>query len=417
MTTDNIVQMPTPLNVLADRIRAALTRVETSRVEWINATLELATTLKEARERFPSNERFSVWLAESGLDSDLIGHQGRAALINMAADLTLARIVLHETQRTSWRLIWEEEMQPRLTNAGKTEPESLLQPQTPLLDAPVVKIDEPPKEKPNPITRRQGRRRVGINTAYSNAPRAEELAALFDNKDGRGVLAKIWCGPGGKKVWKLLLTAVDAGLLISNSNTSDIPNLRVLFPLMPSRGYASQFNLLDFRQCERVRDVILPAMIACRDKLFANPEHTQQIVAAYLQEQRGQQQQAVVAEKRAVAVQRLPVAEQELVMFGQTVWPRIDNGQGEYDYDQVRAAIWTFRDYEAWNQIAKEEVGSFALRIRNSLRYLREYMYRTDRNNPMNKIFALVIWFSHLMEKNPTAECKWPHYPHIEGQW
>jgi hypothetical protein len=35
----------------------------------------------------------------------------------------------------------------------------------------------------------------------------------------------------------------------------------------------------------------------------------------------------------------------------------------------------------------------------------------------MAKIFSLVAWFSYLMEKNPTGECKWPMYPHIEGQW
>src|SRR5262249_28284487 len=48
---------------------ATLARVEHSRIEWINASLELAATLKEARERFPSNERFAMWLAETGLDS------------------------------------------------------------------------------------------------------------------------------------------------------------------------------------------------------------------------------------------------------------------------------------------------------------------------------------------------------------
>jgi hypothetical protein len=43
-----------------------------------------------------------------------------AALINMAGDLALARIVLSETKRSSWRYIWEEEMEPHLTHIGKT---------------------------------------------------------------------------------------------------------------------------------------------------------------------------------------------------------------------------------------------------------------------------------------------------------
>jgi hypothetical protein len=122
--TDNIIQMPTPMNVLADRIRDALARAERSRIEWIEATLDLATTLKEARERFPSNEAFAHWLVDSKLDADIMGRQTRAALINMAADLALARIVLQETKRNSWQLIWQEEMKPRLTSAGKTTPQS-----------------------------------------------------------------------------------------------------------------------------------------------------------------------------------------------------------------------------------------------------------------------------------------------------
>ena len=122
--TDNIIQMPTPMNVLADRIRDALARAGRSRIEWIEATLDLASTLNEARERFPSNEAFAHWLVDSKLDADMMGHQTRAALINMAADLALARIVLQETNRNSWQLIWQEEMKPRLTSASKMVPRS-----------------------------------------------------------------------------------------------------------------------------------------------------------------------------------------------------------------------------------------------------------------------------------------------------
>src|SRR5262245_62728775 len=118
--TNNIIQMPTPMNVLADRIRDALAQADRSRIEWVEATLDLATTLKEARERFPSNEAFAHWLVDSKLDADMMGHQTRAALINMAANLALARIVLQETNRNSWQLIWREEMKPRLTSASKT---------------------------------------------------------------------------------------------------------------------------------------------------------------------------------------------------------------------------------------------------------------------------------------------------------
>jgi hypothetical protein len=45
--------------------------------------------------------------------------QSRAALISMADDLAATRRVLEETKRLSWRYIWEEEMKPWLTQAGK----------------------------------------------------------------------------------------------------------------------------------------------------------------------------------------------------------------------------------------------------------------------------------------------------------
>src|SRR5262245_14300904 len=144
---DNIIQMPTPMNVLADRIRNALERAERSRIEWIEATLDLATTLKEARDRFPSNEAFAHWLVDSKLDADIIGHQTRAALINMAADLALARIVLQKTKRNSWQLIWQEEMKPRLTSASKMVPRSDKSAELSDASAPTAKSDEPPPEK------------------------------------------------------------------------------------------------------------------------------------------------------------------------------------------------------------------------------------------------------------------------------
>jgi hypothetical protein len=46
-----------------------------------------------------------------------------AALINMADNIELARVILNETQRLSWRHIWEEEMKDRFTHVGKPEPE------------------------------------------------------------------------------------------------------------------------------------------------------------------------------------------------------------------------------------------------------------------------------------------------------
>ena len=56
-------------------------------------------------------------------DLDHINKDDRAALINMAQNLVLARIILSETMRTSWRLIWEVEMESRFRSAAIPTPE------------------------------------------------------------------------------------------------------------------------------------------------------------------------------------------------------------------------------------------------------------------------------------------------------
>src|SRR3954447_13973124 len=115
--------MPTPMNVLADKIRSALHRVERSRFEWIEGTLELAVLLAEARLRFSADQEFSHWLVDAKLQD--INYSDRAALIAMAADLQLARIVLQETRRSSWQLIWEREMKARFHSAMKPAPKTI----------------------------------------------------------------------------------------------------------------------------------------------------------------------------------------------------------------------------------------------------------------------------------------------------
>jgi hypothetical protein len=63
---------------------------------------------------------------DEGLDH--IDKNARAALINMAKNLPLARIILTETQYTKWRTIWEEEMAERFSRASIPEPETRPEP-------------------------------------------------------------------------------------------------------------------------------------------------------------------------------------------------------------------------------------------------------------------------------------------------
>jgi hypothetical protein len=119
MTPDNVVHMPTPKSRLADLIRADLAKCAGARQDWIDGTLALCEHLAEARMQFPSNQAFAVWLVENKLDT--LNKDDRAAVLNMASDLTLARSILAETSRSSLQHIWTQEMQPRLLHLKKTD--------------------------------------------------------------------------------------------------------------------------------------------------------------------------------------------------------------------------------------------------------------------------------------------------------
>src|SRR6516225_5942729 len=114
---------------------------------------------------------------------------------------------------------------------------------------------------------------------FADAPRAEEFHAIFRSKDARATLGRIWQGKHGPAIWKLMIKARDAGLLVENDRSFRTASLLLLFPLLP---VARRHDLENPEHLALIRDHYLPAMIACRDKLLANPERTQEIVNEYI---------------------------------------------------------------------------------------------------------------------------------------
>jgi hypothetical protein len=376
--------------------------------------MPMARGLLAAKRKYPATQDFGDWLHTSSYRE--IGDTDRAALIKIGEQDEFASKFVRTTNLISPRAIWDAITELQSTSRLGNSTAAV----TSIVEQPEIAIDstEKPQSPLHAETPELGIARVEVShrSPLHDVPRVKEVYAIFSQANTRGTLNALKGKRAFAPIWQLILTALDAGMLQPTHTKITEPNLRFLFPLGSGR-YCGKFDLTDTKTREHVRDIMLPAMIACRDNLLAAPERMREILNEYERGRSTQQQQAVIAEKRSVAVKSLPVTEQELMMFGQTVWPRLGINQGEYTYDQVRAAIWTFRDYESWNQMATEDTGSHALRIRNSLRYLGEYLQRTDRNNPMAKIFSLILWFSHLMEKSPNGECKWPMYPHVEGQW
>lgn len=115
---DKVTPLPTLLERLGRRIDQAWQRAQNGEGEWVEGSLELAQALAEGRGRFSANKAFGDWLIAN--KHDHVGHQDRAALINFAGDLTLARDVLIKTTRRSYQHIWTEE-QGRFTHVSKTD--------------------------------------------------------------------------------------------------------------------------------------------------------------------------------------------------------------------------------------------------------------------------------------------------------
>ena len=414
---DNIAYLPQPLAQIAERIRAAYDRAAKGEREWIAGTLELAEALTEGRERFPDNGHFSHWLIDQDLDA--IGANDRAALIGMGKNLEVAKAVLEETQSRSWQLIWLNEVQSRLTSASKTEEK---QPFQPIAE----KEPEKPEIQPEPISEDAENGKEPTPTAkvtkaskFHGLERAEEVAAIYTNQQGRAYIGKLVSGRGGKEIWALILSAIDQGFLVRNSCNFPNPSLRVLFPLA-SAPYCRQFDLALPRDRAKIRDSVLPAAIANRGAVLANPDDLENIINAHQQRLAAAEQEAKKQRRIADALAAMPPNEREIIIFGERVWPNTD--PSAYDYDQVRAAVWYFRDLNGWleqSPIAKSPQ-SRAIYIRNSMSWFLQYIGRSDPAHSPHKIkrvFHLVHRFAGLLETSPDAECVLPPSPHIEGEW
>jgi hypothetical protein len=152
----------------------------------------LAAALAEARGRFPADRQFSHWIVDVGLED--INHQDRAALINMAADLTTARRILEETKRLSWRHIWEDEMKPWFTQVDKPD---LLPPD---VENPPVIPEPEANATPETMPPAAPIKAVSKKSPFHGLERADEVAAVYLHIDARGDLAKAIKARGGKEI-------------------------------------------------------------------------------------------------------------------------------------------------------------------------------------------------------------------------
>lgn len=98
------------LDVVADQIRSWKEKAEQTRIDWIDATMHIAELMVKAREHFPSDTLFGKWLVEQNINYNT---HDRTALIHFGYEPEIARKVLEETDRRSYKWIWEVEVKPK----------------------------------------------------------------------------------------------------------------------------------------------------------------------------------------------------------------------------------------------------------------------------------------------------------------
>ena len=99
------------------KIKKAISKRNGPIQDWIDANIELAEALIEARHEFGDNDgAFGVWCRYNGFPKDVLGKSERVALIEMGADPQKMREVLQKTERRSIPLIYKHEWAPK---AGK----------------------------------------------------------------------------------------------------------------------------------------------------------------------------------------------------------------------------------------------------------------------------------------------------------
>jgi hypothetical protein len=361
-----IIDMPTPMNVLVDRVRAGHERAERGSQEWIEGVLEMASAMHEAHDRFQNDDRrLGIWTIENEID--FFNQDDRNALINMGAHLELARIVLEETQRRSLQLIWREEMKPRLE--GKiTPPEvrgvvismsrsTMRDDQSPNLtsEGPEIAAREtekvepaiPQKAEPTPtpkldLPRKEFRKR-GRQAAFASLPDADLVNAHMLEKQARAEFGKFVRTPKGRPAWALLIESIETGLYgpPTRADSTTSMTVRVLLPWLPQRSFAG-FHLKNPLTHKLVREVLFP-MLRERPELRETPHLVEREFNACRRaiEEDARRKSKLDEHKAKIQAGAMAAGEQPIVAFGEPLWPpQRPDLTSPYSYKELCHACW-----------------------------------------------------------------------------
>jgi hypothetical protein len=325
-----------PAEDLVLPLRAALKRRDEATEEWTEATLALAALVAEARRRQPGNREFGYWLVENDLD---IGHQDRAALINIAEHPDLFRDVVATTGRSSLQLIWSNEMRPRLTSASKTDAPPAIAPETASL---TPETHEPAASMgSNSVGTSPEETALMARSPLAKHPKAALVLEHIRQKNTRVLLGKLVAGRGGRAIWELLIEAIETGAFGPPSAVSVTgPSLRLVLP-WASSGYASKFDLRQPESRALIRQEVFPVVAAQREQLRRTPERLADFVYAVTSAKLEAARERQLLERRAAAAGRV-AREEVVIMYGLQLWPWADTSVAKWSFLEAREAAWFF---------------------------------------------------------------------------
>jgi hypothetical protein len=384
--------------------------------------MPMARGLLAARHEYPGNADFSDWLQTSSYRE--VGADDRAALIKIGEHEHLAGEFIRTTSLTSPESIWDAIRKLKALAGIDVSSSELpkIEHESPTLTepAPIADVEAIPVPEPGavPATRplaRPAAPAVHKRSAMHGWPRAAEVHAIFTDPRARAVIGHAISERGGKDIWSLILLAIDHGFVTKNDMCLLTVTARILFPASP-RTFWGRLNLTDQTKRAHVRDVIMPAAIANRDAILAAPDKIEEILAAHARQQSKAARETIIQRKTI----ELPSTQCEVVMFDEVLWPAPNNAM--YDFDQIRAAVWFFRDINTWLEGSRDgtNVGSRAIIMRLTTKWFSEYAQRAlsaQDQAKIRRVFILIDQLTRLLERNPDGKCKWPPTPTAEGQW
>lgn len=121
------------------------------------------------------------------------------------------------------------------------------------------------------------------------------------------------------------------------------PNIKLLFPDAPI-GWAKNYLLSEPKDRAYIHDELMPAAIANKDAIIAEPEKIETILREHFARVGHAKKIAEVERKAGIAKTVMNPLEKEVILFGKRFWPIVDKTQFDYDYDQLTAAWFTFND-------------------------------------------------------------------------